>query len=308
MTDRNAMYCSKGRVLIVDDLPDVRATLSGLLSDEGYDVRSASSMVEALEMLATERFHVAVLDVRLDDADEDNKDGLLLMYEIKAKYPTIAVIILTGYADVKMVQEALQPNREGVAPAFAFLEKTDVDRLSEYVERAFRRVVLGTAPTVRELITIGENDQVEFKASLRWDFKTNSVNRDLQEVIAAAIAGMLNSRGGILLIGVADDGTVLGIEKDLQTLRRPNTDGFRLALADIVKTHLGIEYMTCIHPRFEHIDAKSICVVVIESSPRPVFIVTGGVHKFWVRMGNSTRSLDVKATMNYIQANWGKAG
>lgn len=126
---------------MVDDLPDVRATLSGLLSDEGYDVRSASSMGEALEMLAAEHFHVAVLDVRLDDTDEANKDGLLLMHEVKAKYPTIAVIILTGFADVKMVQEALQPNSEGIAPAFAFLEKADVDRLSEYVERAFRCAV-----------------------------------------------------------------------------------------------------------------------------------------------------------------------
>ncbi len=298
----------KGRVLVVDDLPDVCATLSGLLSDEGYELRSASSRVEALQMLDAERFHVAVLDVRLDEADEDNQDGILLMHEIREKDPNVAIIILTGYANVKMVREALQPDREGVSPAFGFLEKSEVDQLPEYVNRAFERAVLDTTTAVGDLITQGENDHVEFKASIRWDFKENAINKNLQETIAVAITGMLNGKGGILLIGVTDNGTVLGIEKDLQTLRKPTTDGFQLALTDIDKTYVGLEYMAYIRTRFELIDGKHICVVSIEKSPTPVFLATGDVHKFWVRMGNSTRSLDVKATMSYVQANWGNAG
>ena len=294
----------KGRVLVVDDLPDVCATLSGLLSDEGYELRSASSRVEALQMLDAERFHVAVLDVRLDEADEDNQDGILLMHEIREKDPNVAIIILTGYANVKMVREALQPDREGVSPAFGFLEKSEADQLPEYVNRAFERAVLNTTPAIGDLIAHGESDHVEFKSGIRWDFEKNQVNKSLQEVIAKEIAGMLNSEGGILLIGIADDGTVLGIEKDLQTLRKPNTDGFQLALTDIVKAHLGIEYMAYIRTRFELIDGKHICVVLIEKSPTPVFLATGDVHKFWVRMGNSTRSLDVKAATRYIQAHW----
>ena len=291
----------KGRVLVVDDLPDVRTTLSGLLSDEGYEVRSASSRVEALQMLNAERFHIAVLDVRLDEADEDNQDGLLLMHEIREKDPNVAIIILTGYANVKMVREALQPDREGVSPAFGFLEKSEVDQLPEYVSRAFERSVL-------DLIAQGENDHLEFKSSICWDFKENAINKSLQETIAVAITGMLNSKGGILLIGIADDGTVLGIEKDLQTLCKPNTDGFQLALTGIAKTYVGLEYMAYIRTRFELIDSKHVCVVSIEKSPTPVFLTTGDVHKFWVRMGNSTRSLDAKAAMSYIQTNWEKAG
>lgn len=299
---------SKGRILIVDDLPDVRATLSGLLSDEGYEVRSASSRAEALQILDAERFHVAVLDVRLDETDEDNQDGLLLMHEIREKYPTAAIIILTGYANVKMVQEALQPRLEGPSPAFAFLEKSEIDKLPEYVERALECVTSSTTLAIRNLIAQGENDQVEFKSGIRWDFKTNKVNKNLQEAIAVAITGMLNSQGGTLLIGVADDGTILGIEKDLQTLRKKKIDGFQLALTDIVKAYLGIEYMAYILTRFELVDDKCVCVISIEKSPTPVFFATGDVHKFWVRVGNSTRSLDVKATMSYIQAHWTRTG
>ena len=298
----------KGRVLIVDDLPDVRTTLSGLLSDEGYDVRSASSRAEALQMVDGERFHIAILDVRLDEADEDNQDGILLMHDIGKKDPTVAIIILTGYANVKMVRDVLQPSLEGVSPAFGFLEKSEMDQLPEYVDRALKRAMLTTVPDVGDLIAQGESERVEFKSSIRWDFKKNAINKSLQETIAVAITGMLNGKGGILFIGVADDGTVLGIEKDLQTLRKPDTDGFQLALTDIVKTYVGLEYMACIRTRFELIDGKHVCVVSIEKSPKPVFLATGDVHKFWVRMGNSTRSLDVKATLNYIQANWGNAG
>jgi CheY-like chemotaxis protein len=88
--------------------------------------------------LETEHFHVALLDVRLDESDEDNQEGLDLMREIKKRDPATAVIILTGYATVRMVQDALQPSGNGVAQAFAFLEKDrEMNRVGEYVKRAF---------------------------------------------------------------------------------------------------------------------------------------------------------------------------
>ncbi len=133
---------SQGRILVVDDLPDWRATLSGILLDEGYEVRVAGDCGEALRLLEIERFHIAILDVRLDEADEDNLDGLLLMHEIKKRDPTIVIIILTGYyVSVKIVQETLQPNRGGVSPAFIILDKSETDQLPEHVKHAFERVV-----------------------------------------------------------------------------------------------------------------------------------------------------------------------
>jgi CheY-like chemotaxis protein len=127
-----------GRILVVDDLPDLRLTIQGILEDAGYFVLSASNKEEALRALGTGRFHVAVLDVRLDEQDEQNKDGLDLMFEINKIDSTIAVIILTGFADVQMVQAALQPDREGKRPAFGFLNKFELDQLVDYVQRALR--------------------------------------------------------------------------------------------------------------------------------------------------------------------------
>lgn len=132
---------SQGRILVVDDLPDWRATLSGILLDEGYEVCAAGDRQEALRLLKAERFHLAVLDVRLDESDEDNREGLELMRQIKAYDPTTAVIILTGYADVRMVQDALRPQANGLPFAYSFVEKPNSQELIEFVRRAFQREI-----------------------------------------------------------------------------------------------------------------------------------------------------------------------
>ncbi len=130
-----------GRILVVDDLPDVRATVIGTLTDEGYQVWGAATYEEALQLLQQNRFHVAVLDVRLEESDVENEAGLQLMHHIRQIDETIATIILTGHAEVPMVQEALQPNQDGISPAFSFLEKSEMNLLPKYVSRAFERAV-----------------------------------------------------------------------------------------------------------------------------------------------------------------------
>jgi predicted HTH transcriptional regulator len=289
-----------GKILLVEDLPDVRITLSGLISDEGYEVRSASNKFDALKLLEAERFHVAVLDVRLDATDQDNKDGLLLMHEIKEKSPNTAIIILTGYADINMVREALQPDREGVTPAFGFLEKTEIEKLPEYIDRAFEYI----DTSVRGLIAQGEQEDVEFKSSIRWDYKNSCANKRLQKNILKAIVGMMNNKGGVLLIGVSDDGSVLGIEKDLQTLSKPNRDKAELLLTNIIQSSLGLECIKYLDIHFETIDQKTICAIHIQPSPSPVFLETGGKPEFFVRVRNSTRKLDIKTATEYIRSHW----
>jgi CheY-like chemotaxis protein len=303
--DRNKP--EKGRVLVVDDLPDVQATLLGLIMDKGYDARSASNKFEALQILSTEQFHVAILDIRLDETDEDNKDGLLLMREIKILYPNIATIILTGYADVRAVREALQPDSSGASPAFGFIEKSEIDEIPNCVDRAYAFVQRKTISPIEDIIKQGENDQIEFKSSIRWDYEKGGVNKEIQLLIAKSIAGMLNYRGGTLLVGVADTGTVLGIDLDLVGLRKPDSDGFQLMLTEIVQNYLGLEQMEYIHVRFEIVNGKRICVISIESRDEPVFLSSNGMSEFWVRIGDTTRALDVKTAMSYIENHWSKA-
>lgn len=296
----------KDKILVVDDLPDVRATITGLLNDAGFDVISVSSKSEALRIIKSETFKVAVLDIRLDDTDEDNKDGIFLMHEIKKRHPGVATIILTGYADVKIVREALQPDRNNDTPAFGFLEKSEIDQLGDYVNRAILSTTAKHTTNIKRIISQGENQHVEFKSSARWDYKKNSINKDLQIVIAKSIAGMLNCQGGTLLIGIADDGTILGIEPDLSGLRKPDLDGYHLKITEIIQTHLGLAYTDYIHITFETLEEKTVCVVSIKPSDKPVFLSSNGRSEFWVRVGNSTRQLDVRDATTYIDTHWSK--
>lgn len=128
-------------ILVVDDIEDWRKTISGLLEDEGYHVKTAGGVEEALALLETTFFRLALVDVRLDEPDEDNRDGLKLMHQINELYPTVAVIILTGYADVEMVQEALQPGSGGKTAALGFIRKNEAEweNLADYVRLAYQR-------------------------------------------------------------------------------------------------------------------------------------------------------------------------
>jgi CheY-like chemotaxis protein len=291
-----------GKVLVVDDLPDWRNTLSGLLVDGGFSVRSVSSVSEALQAIKDEFFHVALLDVRLDESDEDNRDGIKLMHEIKKNSPSVEIIILTGFADVSMIQEALNPNLQGTSTAFCFLEKNNMSDLMAQVKRACEK----SKGFLEYLISQGENEAVEFKSSIRWDFQKKIVNKNLQIAIAKAIAGMLNHKGGIILIGVDDNGRVLGIENDLTTLRKPTIDEFQVAITDSIRSYFGLKYRDLVHVRFDLVSEKQISIVKVDASPEPVYLMAGDEPQLWVRIENSTQRLNVKAAMDYINSHWGK--
>ncbi|HNP35413.1 MAG TPA: ATP-binding protein [Woeseiaceae bacterium] len=144
------------------------------------------------------------------------------------------------------------------------------------------------------LVASGESERVEFKSTLRWDLREKRSNKALEKVIAKSIAGLMNHRGGSLVIGVDDTGTALGIESDCQTLKHKNTDGFERALMDLVRSTLGAHACTLIHCQFPRLADKQVCWLVIEQSATPIFIQDGKVARYFVRTGNSTRELDAR--------------
>jgi hypothetical protein len=158
--------------------------------------------------------------------------------------------------------------------------------------------------TIPEVIKAGESLHVEFKSSVRWDLQNNSINRGLETVIAKTIAGFCNTKGGSLVIGVADDGGIVGLEHDYQSLRDPGRDGFERMIIDIVKKKLGGDLGTLIHFSFLDMNGKDVCMLSIEPAPRAIYLDEGGASVFYVRSGNSTRKLDVRDALNYANTRW----
>lgn len=122
------------KLLVVDDIKDWQKTISGVLQDKGYDVTSAGSMADALKSLETNHYDLALLDLRLDETDEDNTDGLKLAEIIKDRWPAVKIMIVTGYGTPEILQKAMQPDPSGKRLAEDYLPKDNTDNLVETVE------------------------------------------------------------------------------------------------------------------------------------------------------------------------------
>ena len=150
------------------------------------------------------------------------------------------------------------------------------------------------------LIKNGESEHLEFKASVRWDHQLDKQNRALEGIIAKTIAGFMNHKGGSLLVGVTDDGNIVGLTFDYQTLRHKDRDGFERCITDLVKARLGGDLCALVHCMFHEIDDKDICRIVVEPSPAPVYCLDGKVPRYFLRTGNGTRELDVREALAHV--------
>lgn len=99
-------------ILLVDDEPSILRTLSGLLSDEGFEVKTASNGYEALKFIDAESPDLVLLDIWMPGID-----GIETLKEIKKDNPFIQVVIITGHGTI---ETAIKATKLG---AFDFIEK-----------------------------------------------------------------------------------------------------------------------------------------------------------------------------------------
>ena len=90
---------SSGHILVVDDQAQWRSILKIHSEKAGFQVLSASTVTEAENLLQTYNFDVAILDIRLEDKDSFNIQGVGLYHLITTKYPLTKIIAFTGYPD-----------------------------------------------------------------------------------------------------------------------------------------------------------------------------------------------------------------
>ena len=124
----------QGRVLVMDDLERWRKVLADTLRAGGFHVDTAASTQEALQRLDESFYHLAVLDIRMDDQDQTNVEGMNLLRVVGKRGITNAteVIVLSGYGNMAQMRTAFSQHR--VAD---FLDKNDFDNL-KFLERVRR--------------------------------------------------------------------------------------------------------------------------------------------------------------------------
>ncbi|ARW17907.1 luminescence regulatory protein LuxO [Komagataeibacter europaeus] len=115
-------------ILIVDDEPDIRLLIEGILADEGYETRLAADSDSAIAAFRERRPSLVVLDVWLQGS---RLDGLGILNVLHKEEPSIPVIMISGHGTIETAVAALQHG------AYDFIEKPfQADRLLVVVRRA----------------------------------------------------------------------------------------------------------------------------------------------------------------------------
>lgn len=151
-----------------------------------------------------------------------------------------------------------------------------------------------------KLIVKGENQYFELKSSIRYDYQLKKINIELELVIAKTLVGFMNAKGGKIIIGVNDDGKILGLENDFNSLKLKNTDGFEQKIYQIISNLIGKEYSPFVTVFFQDIEKNKICIIDIEKAAEPAYVISGKNTTFYLRTGNSTRALSIKEAMHYM--------
>lgn len=178
--------------------------------------------------------------------------------------------------------------------------------IKDVVDQALtKKTVKETRASILDLILEGEHKELEFKQTFRWDGKRKITSKDLEKAVMKTVAAFLNTDGGTLLIGVADNGDIHGLEEDYMSLVRKDRDGFENHFNTMLKNMIGAEFRQYVQVDFEKVEDKDICVVRVEKSPKPVYMkVHNGDEEFFIRTGNTTSPLKLSEANSYIESHF----
>ncbi len=150
--------------------------------------------------------------------------------------------------------------------------------------------------SVESLINQGETTTIEFKSTLRINLHTGEKDPRMELSVLKTIAAFVNTHGGTLVIGVADDTSPVGIEVD----KFLDEDKMYLHLVNLVKSRLGAAHMMYLHPRFDDYNGNRVLIVECMPGKFPVFTKDGNLERFYVRMGAATAELTGSQAQEFI--------
>jgi two-component system nitrogen regulation response regulator NtrX len=149
----------KETILVVDDEAGVRASLAGILGDEGYAVHAVESGEKALAALDGQRFDLVLLDVWLPGAD-----GLEILRRLRERDAEVPVVVISGHGTIETAVKAVRLGAQDFVEKPLALEKTllavrnalrrrrleaEVRVLKERLDG--RYVMVGESPAIRRL-------------------------------------------------------------------------------------------------------------------------------------------------------------
>lgn len=260
-------------------------------------------------------------------ADEQISIGENIPQKIRniIKQSDIRIVILPSEPDANIMLEigiALEVHRDIVflspkgtkttpfplisGDHYSYLDPKDVKNIAMEIITNFQKKESDIKDTLRKIIR-GENELTEFKSSLSWDFNKNRIDKELGYFVVKTIAGFMNANGGTLLIGIDDNGNIIGLDKDYSHYK--TKEGFERAFSMMVSNMIGNEFLAFIRSiEFITIEGKDVFVVRVDKSTVPAFVHHKGNVEFFVRIRNRAHPLNVREAVNYYRMHWVKKG
>ncbi len=153
--------------------------------------------------------------------------------------------------------------------------------------------------TLLKTIDAGENDHLEFKSTLRRNIKANQQGKDIELASMKTLVAFMNSEGGTLIVGVEDNGNILGTYLD----NFPNEDKLLLHFNNLIKQHIGLALAKFITFKAFTLEDKTIIVADCRKADAPVYLrIKPGEEEFYIRVGPGSRGLSLSETVSYINS------
>lgn len=185
--------------------------------------------------------------------------------------------------------------------------RTDPELFTRLMERLFGAQDTWFR-TTEELIASAETRTVEFKQTARWNVKQQRKDKTMEEVIVKTVAGFLNGHGGTLLIGVADEGSPIGLAEDFALVQPPNADGYVNWLDTLFENNLGHAGAHRLQIRIEVIDGRELCRIDVPASSRPIWAKGKDGDVLYERRNNSTRVVPADEVEAFLTDRFAGAG
>jgi predicted HTH transcriptional regulator len=125
----------------------------------------------------------------------------------------------------------------------------------------------------------------------------------LRKQVLKTIGAFLNSSGGTLVIGVEDNGEILGLTNDL-SFTHNSIDKFLNLLSTLITDEIGAEFSPFIKTRIEPINGQQVCVVDVYQAPQPAYLKSEKGSELYIRLGPTSRLLDTEEAVKYVNMNW----
>ena len=157
---------------------------------------------------------------------------------------------------------------------------------------------LTEADRVMSLIRQGESASVEFKESFSLDVRKGTSEKYIELSSLKTIAAFMNSDGGFLLVGVDDEGTTIGLGREIAGFHNGKKDKFLLHFKNHIKSRIGQEFYPYINQKFISIGGNDILLVECKRSSTECFL---DGKDFYVRTNPATDKLEGQKLLDYIR-------